>query len=67
MSALGALIFLVFKMGLLGALRDKKDTDSISKRQGAEGLLVGGKFTSRAFSLACGKGLENSLAMNIKK
>lgn len=52
---------------MLGALHDKKDTDSISKQQGAEGLLVGDQFTSRAFSLACGKGLENSLVMNIKK
>lgn len=58
-------MFLVFKMGRLGELH-KKDTNSISLRQGAEVLLVGCTLMSHALSLACGKDLENFLVMNIK-
>lgn len=52
-------------MGVLGGLHDRY-TDSLSTRQRAEPLLVGGDLIAHAFSLACAKGLENFLVMNVK-
>lgn len=62
-----SLDFLLFKMGVLGGLHDRRYTESLSTRQGAEPLLVGCDLISHASSWACGKGLENFLVVNVKK